>query len=148
MYYPQLILDNIQFSFDENGTLHIKFVNLKVAVYGNYKYGIGFAQIVNEFYAALNNLSWEMLFSVSKEELEDGKLDLTFKQIATSAFKYDLNLFANNANNIEMKNLNISVSVEDSLKELLKQNIGYFTLTNQLKKVALLILTTIESDLE
>ena len=81
LYFPSFILDNIQFSFEENGSLSIKYVNLKLVVTGKYKYGIGFSQIVNDFRAALNNFYWNAIFEVSKEELEDGKLNVKFTQV-------------------------------------------------------------------
>ena len=148
MYFPSFILDNIQFSFEENGNLSIKFVNLKLVVIGKYNYGIGFSHIVNDFRAALNNFYWNAIFEVSKEELEDGKLDLKFEQVASSAFKYDVILQSKSEYNIEMKNLNVTVSVEDSLKDLLKKNINFRPLENEFKKVNQLILETVKSDLE
>jgi len=146
MYCPPLTSDNIQFFIEENGHLNMKFVNIKLAVTGKYNYGIGFSHIVNDFSAALNNFYWNVIFEVSKEELEDGKLDVKFKQIATSAFKYDVIVF--NKKSVELKDLNISVSVEESLKEKLNNNIGFFPLTNQLIKIAELILETFKSDLK
>jgi len=146
MYCPPLTSDNIQFFIEENGHLNMKFVNIKLAVTGKYNYGIGFSHIVNDFSAALNNFYWNVIFEVSKEELEDGKLDVKFKQIATSAFKYDVIVF--NKKSVELKDLNISVSVEESLKEKLNNNIGFFPLTNQLIKIAELILETVKSDLK
>ena len=146
MYCPPLILDNIKFSFDEDGNLHIKFVNLKLVVSGKYSYGIGFSNVVNDFSAALNNFYWEMVFYVSKEELEDGKLDVKFKLIASSEFKYDVFLLSKNA--LEIKVLNVTISVEDCLKDLLKKKIDFTPLTNQLKKVSQSILQTIQSDLK
>jgi len=146
LYCPPLTLDNIQFNFEENGNLNIKFVNLKLSVTGKYTYGIGFSHIVNDFSAALNNFYWNVIYEVSKEELEDGKLDVKFKQVATSAFKYDVVVF--NKKSVEVKDLNISVSVEDSLKEKLGNNLGFFTLGNQLLKVAALVLETVKSDLK
>ena len=98
LYCPSLILDNIQFSFEEEGKLHIKFVNLKLVVTGKYNYGIGFSHIVNDFRAALNNFYWNVIFEISKEELEDGKLDVKFKQIASSAIKYDVMLLSQKSN--------------------------------------------------
>ena len=68
----------------------IIFVNLNVVVKGKYEYGIGFSKVVNDFSALLNNFYWEIVFAVSKNELENEKLDVTFKQIATSAFIYDV----------------------------------------------------------
>ena len=87
-----------------------------------------------------------MVFSVSKEELEDGKLDVKFKQIATSAFKYDVFLLTKNA--LEIKAQNVTYSIEDSLTDLLKKNINYYPLERQLQKVAISILQTIQSDLK
>ena len=146
LYCPPLILDNFEFVFEENGNLLIKFVNLKIVVSGKYNYGIGFSNIVNDFSAALNNFYWAMVFSVSKEELEDGKLDVKFKQIATSAFKYDVFLLTKNA--LEIKAQNVTYSIEDSLTDLLKKNINLYPLARQLQKVAISILQTIQSDLK
>ena len=146
MYCPPLTLDNIKFSFEENGNLNIQFVNLKLVVTGTYNYGIGFSHIVNDFTATLNNFFWNVIFEVSKEELEDGKLDVKFKMIASSAFKYDV--FLHSQKSVEIKDLNVTIPVENNLKELLNYNFGYFPLTDQLKKVAELILITVKSDLK
>ena len=146
MYCAPLILDNIKIKFEENGNLNIAFVNLKLVVTGKYKYGIGFSNIVNDFSASLNNFYWNIIFEVSKEELEDGKLDVKFKMLASSAFKYDVFLLTKTA--IEIKEQNTSISIEDNLKGLLSNNFGYFPLTNQLKKIAELILVTVKSDLK
>ena len=147
LYFPSFILDNIQFSFEENGSLSIKYVNLKLVVTGKYKYGIGFSQIVNDFRAALNNFYWNAIFEVSKEELEDGKLNVKFTQVASSAFKYDVKLLTKTEYNIETNNANISLSVEDSLKDLLK-NLNFRPLEYEFKKVNQLILETVKSDLK
>ena len=146
LYCPPFNLDNIQFSFEENGNLSIQYVNLKLVVTGKYKYGIGFSNIVNDFSASLNNFYWNIIFEVSKEELEDGKLDVKFKMLSSSAFKYDVFLLTKTA--IEIKDQNTSISIEDNLKGLLSNNFGYFPLTNQLKKIAELILVTVKSDLK
>ena len=81
MYCPPLTSDNIQFFIEENGHLNMKFVNIKLAVTGKYNYGIGFSHIVNDFSAALNNFYWNVIFEVSKEELEDGKLDVNSNRL-------------------------------------------------------------------
>jgi hypothetical protein len=146
MYCAPLILDNIKIKFEENGNLNIAFVNLKLVVTGKYKYGIGFSNIVNDFSASLNNFYWNIIYEVSKEELEDGKLDVKFKMLSSSAFKYDVFLLTKTA--IEIKDQNTSISIEDNLKGLLSNNFGYFPLTNQLKKIAELILVTVKSDLK
>ena len=56
--------------------MHIIFVNLNVVVKGKYEYGIGFSKVVNDFSAVLNNFYWEIVFAVSKNELENEKLDI------------------------------------------------------------------------
>ena len=61
--------------------------------------------------------------------------------LASSAFKYDVFLLTKTA--IEIKDQNTSISIEDNLKGLLSNNFGYFPLTNQLKKIAELILVTV-----
>ena len=146
MYCAPLILDNIKIKFEENGNLNIAFVNLKLVVTGKYKYGIGFSSVVNDFRAALNNFRWNAIFEVSKEELEDGNLELKFKQISSSSLKYDVLLLTKSEYNL--KEQNTSISIEDNLKGLLSNNFGYFPLTNQLKKIAELILVTVKSDLK
>ena len=122
--------------------LHIKFVNIKIVVSGKYNYGIGFSNIVNDFSAALNNFYWEMIFSVSKEELEDGKLDVKFKMVASSAFKYDVMVLSKTSIVINDE----IISVEAGLKDQMKNNFGYWPLTDQLKRIAELILVTVKSE--
>ena len=146
MYCAPLTSDNIRILFEENGNLNLAFVNLKLVVEGKYKYGIGFSNVVNDFSASFNNFFWNIIYEVSKEELEDGKLDVKFKMLASSAFKYDVFLLTKTA--IEIKDQNTSISIEDNLKGLLSNNFGYFPLTNQLKKIAELILVTVKSDLK
>ena len=148
MYCAPLILDNIKFKFDENGNLHIIFVNLKLVVSGKYNYGLIFFKGVNNFAASLNDFYWEEIFEVSKTELENGQLDIKFKLVAESAFNYNIFLHNNDANSIEIKNLNVSFSLENSLKDLLKKNLNFRPLENEFKKVNQLIFETVKSDLK
>ena len=146
MYCAPLILDNIKFKFDENGNLHIIFVNLKLVVSGKYNYGLIFFKGVNNFAVSLNDFYWEEIFEVSKTELENGQLDIKFKLVAESAFNYNIFLHNNDANSIEISNLNVSFSLENSLKDLLKKSIDFNPLKNQFKKVSQLIFEAFKSD--
>ena len=146
MYCAPLILDNIKFKFDENGNLHIIFVNLKLVVSGKYNYGLIFFKGVNNFAASLNDFYWEEIFEVSKTELENGQLDIKFKLVAESAFNYNIFLHNNDANSIEISNLNVSFSLENSLKDLLKKSIDFNPLKNQFKKVSQLIFEAFKSN--
>ena len=146
MYCAPLTSDNIRIIFEENGNLNLAFVNLNLVVVGKYKYGIGFSNVVNDFSASFNNFFWNIIYEVSKEELEDGKLDVKFKMIAASSLIYDVFLLSHKE--VEIEGQNISPSIEDGLKGLMKRDFGYFPLTNQLKKIAELILVTVKSDLK
>ena len=139
-YYP-LILDNILFRFDEYGLLHIKFVNLKATVTGKHRFILGlFIHGVNEFIAQLNNFSWEQVFVVAKKDLGNGKLDIKFKPTEESAINF----------NIFFKNLQIK-HAQFGFKQIIEKGIktlDYNALKVQLKKVAQLILETLQSDLK
>ena len=148
MYCPSIDLDNILFEFDENGNLHIKYVNLILDVSGKYSYGIGFSHGSNSFIATLQNFYWNHIFKITKKELENGKLDVNFTQVASSEYKYNIELLTKNANNIEIEDLNLTISLEDSLKILLKKSIDFKYLTYQMLKISQLILETVKSDLK
>ena len=142
MYLAPLTIDNIQINFEENGNLNIKFVNLNLVATGRYKYGMGFSFVDNDFSAALHKFYWNIIYEVSKEELEDGKLDVKFKMVASSAFKYDVMVLSKTSIVIN----DVIISVEEGLKDQMKNNFGYWPLTDQLKRIAELILVTVKSE--
>ena len=145
---PPLTSNNIQFSFDEYGLLHIKFINLKATVTGNYILKMIF-RITVPFTAKLNNFNWEQVFVVSKKDLGNGKLDIKFKPTEESKINYNMILY--NKNNMVMTNTNTKgpfpfpfiENIKNGLKDL-----DFNSLKNQLKKVAQLILETLQSDLK
>ena len=143
---PPLTSDNIQFRFDEYGLLHIKFVNLKVSVTGKFNLNFPFFRTKPQYTAKLNNFSWEQVFVVSKKDLGNGKLDIKFKSTEESKISYNMALY--NSKNINITNLNTNpLNFSDIIKNEVK-NLDYNPLKNQLKKVAQLILETLQSDLK
>jgi len=144
--YPSLISNNIQFRFDEYGLLHIKFVNLKVTVTGKYNFRLPFVRTNHQVTVKLNNFSWEQVFVISKNELGNGKLDIKFKPTEESKISYNMAIY--NSKNKDITNVNTgSFHFIENIKNEVK-NLDYNPLKNQLKKIAQLILETLQSDLK
>ena len=76
-YFP-LTSDNIQFRFDENGILHVKFVKIKTSMKGKF-FKRPLFNVPLYFKKELNDLSWEKEFTVAQNEHENGKIDIKFK---------------------------------------------------------------------
>ena len=139
--YTALTLDNIQFRFDEYGLLHIKFVNLKANMSGKDK--IGPFGVFSPFRVKINNFSWEQVFVVSKRDLGNGKLDIKFKSTEESPINF--NVIRPYPKNAKFQKINEAMQriIEVGLKKL-----DFTPVKNQLKKVAQLILETLQSDLK
>ena len=108
---------------------------------------IGPFGVFGPFFAKLNNFSWEQVFVVSKKDLGNGKLDIKFKPTEESKISYNMVLY--NANNISMSNPNNKKAFPylENIKNGLK-DLDFTNLKNQLKKIAQLILETLQSDLK
>ena len=140
--YSPLTLDNIQFRFDEYGLLHIRFANLKATVEGNRK--IGRFTSFKVFSAKINNFSWEQVFVVSKRDLGNGKLDIKYKPTEESPVNFSITLHNQN-NSPDKKKFNEAME-KFTLASL--KSLDFTPIKNQLKKVAQLILETLQSDLK
>ena len=140
--YPSLTSDNIQFRFDEYDLLHIKFVNLKASITGKNFIKLGFSGIITEFTAQLNYFNWEQVFIVAKKDLGNGKLDIKFKSTEESAINFNVFRFTSNRN--KFKDFKpIDLSIQSKIKTF-----DFTPVKTQLKKVAQLILETLQSDLK
>ena len=139
---PSLILDNIQFRFDDYGLLHIKFVNLKATLTGKYIFRLGFVGIGIDFTAQLSNFNWEQVFVVAKKDLGNGKLDIKFKPTEESAVNFNIFRFTSKRENFQELKV-----IDENLKLKLK-TLDFTPVKAQLKKVAQLILETLQSDLK
>ena len=140
--YPSLTSDNIQFRFDEYGLLHIKFINLKTSIKGGYAFPVMFFKIFSEFTAQLNNFNWEQVFVVSQKDLGNGKLDIKFKSTEESAINFNVFRFTSNRN--RFKDFKpIDLNIQSKIKTL-----DFTPVKTELKKVAQLILETLQSDLK
>ena len=141
--FPSLTLDNIQFRFDDYGLLHIKFVNLKATLTGKYIFRLGFVGIGIDFTAQLSNFNWEQVFVVAKKDLGNGKLDIKFKPTEESAVNFNIFRFTSKRQNFEDFKFPLEQSIKNKLKTL-----DFTPVKAQLKKVAQLILETLQSDLK
>ena len=137
--YSPLASDNIQFRFDEYGLLHIKFINLKTSIKGGYAFPVMFFKIFSEFTAQLNNFNWEQVFVVSQKDLGNGKLDIKFKSTEESAVNFSIFKYT-------VKNNDIKDKMKEQIIKL--KTLDFTPVKTELKKVAQLILETLQSDLK
>ena len=137
--YSPLASDNIQFRFDEYGLLHIKFINLKTSIKGGYVFPVMFFKIFSEFTAQLNNFNWEQVFVVSQKDLGNGKLDIKFKSTEESAVNFSIFKYT-------VKNNDIKDKMKEQIIKL--KTLDFTPVKTELKKVAQLILETLQSDLK
>ena len=140
---PQLYSNNVQFRFDEYGLLHIKFVNLKIKILGNYRFSTGFFGMFlgGPFTAELMNFSWEHTVGVSSSK-NSGKYYISSKYISESDMFYNLRFKLNNA----LKNNDIS----NSFKNGFQNNFKKFNLNNfkeYMKKIIKSIFNSLENNL-
>jgi len=80
---------------------------------------------------------------LQKKELGNGKLDIKFKPTEESAVNFNIFKFTSKRQNFEDLKLPIEQGIKFNLKKL-----DFTPVKNQLKKVAQLILETLQSDLK
>jgi hypothetical protein len=132
--YSPLTIDNIQIKFDEYKLLHIKYVNLKADLTGQYKYRKIF-EFSTSFTAQITNFNWEQVFVVSQDNLANGKIDIKFKSHEESVLNF--NIFRLTSKKVKYDN--------DIKKNLLI--FDYAALKDQLRKISNLIFDTLQTDL-
>ena len=140
MNIPPLTLDNIQFRFDENGLLHIRFVNLKPTITGQFIILKVFG-LSPQITAILDNFNWELVFIISKKNSGNGKLDIEFKYTEESEINFDVILC--NSEGDKIGNNEMGQRVRNGIKKL-----DYSALKTQLRSIAQLILETLQSNLK
>ena len=121
--------------------MHIRFANLKATITGKNK--IGLFSTFKPFTARLNNFSWEQVFVVAKKDLDNGKLDIKFKPIEESPVDFSIIL--------THQNISQDIKFTEAMKKFILFNLkalDFIPIKNQLKKIAQLILQTLQSDLK
>ena len=141
--YPSLTSDNIQFRFDDYGLLHIKFANIRASITGKNYFKFALFPILIDFTAQLSNFNWEQVFIVAKKDLGNGKLDIKFKPTEESAVNFSIFRFTSKRQNFQELKLPLEQNIKYKLKTL-----DFTPVKTQLKKVAQLILETLQSDLK
>ena len=145
--YPPLTPNNIQFKFDDNGLLHIKFVDLKPIIEGKKQQTSKFRTSKASFSAKLNNFIWEQVFVVTKKELENGKIDLKFKLTEESDIKFKIFSFGTSSESFGTVGSTYSSVSDGSIKSKIK-TMYLNPIKNELKKISQLILETLQSNLK
>jgi len=99
--FTELNSNNIQFSFDEFGLLHLKFVNLNGKVKGttfteyshripHIKYNWFMKTDFCDYTAELSNINWEETYSIESTKKADGKYKVKYKGMTDSKISYKI----------------------------------------------------------
>jgi len=149
--YTELNSNNIQFSFDDLGLLHLKFVNLKGKVTGStFKtYTRYFPHAVpgkvvpkKEFFyfsAELSNINWEETFSIESTKKADGKYDVKYKSMAESKLSYNI---------LGVKGTLVKIEEEETAVKFQITKLNFDPFKTHLKKISGLILETLQNILK
>ena len=91
MNFTNFTHHNIEFKYDEFNVLHVKFINLKAVLQGNYLARKGlFKNVYTGFEAHLNKVTWGTSFSVKVDLLQTGKKDLKYKMYGDGDFSLNV----------------------------------------------------------
>ena len=94
MNFTNFTHHNIEFKYDEFNVLHVKFINLKAVLQGNYLARKGlFKNVYTGFEAHLNKVTWGTSFSVKVDLLQTGKKDLKYKMYGDGDFSFNVERF-------------------------------------------------------
>ena len=95
MNFTNFTHHNIEFKYDEFNVLHVKFINLKAVLQGNYLARKGlFKNVYTGFEAHLNKVAWGTSFSVKVDLLQTGKKDLKYKMYGDGDFSLNVEKLA------------------------------------------------------
>ena len=95
MNFTNFTHHNIEFKYDEFNVLHVKFINLKAVLQGNYLARKGlFKNVYTGFEAHLNKVTWGTSFSVKVDLLQTGKKDLKYKMYGDGDFSLNVEKLA------------------------------------------------------
>ena len=138
LHFEELNSNNVLFTFDEFGLLHIKFVNLKLKITGNFHYKIMFFFANTEFSAQLTNFNWEETYALSSTKLANGKYSIKYKFTADTDINFST--LTPQLNNDKLKKFSEAV-IKGNLKTL-----DFSSFKLHLKKLVKLIFDTIQNN--
>ena len=138
--YADLSNNNANFTFDDFNVLHMKFVNLKAKMTGQYKTG-PWVKVGNtyNFEANFTNITYEQLFNVITNKQADGKYAFRYKKIGVGEIKFQVN----SSFTSDFRNKDFFTS---TLRSNIK-NLNYKEFTSHLDKLQTLLLDNIANEL-
>ena len=138
--YVDLSNNNANFTFDEFNVLHVKFVNLKAKLNGQYRSGNYYKTGgTYNFEANLTNITYEQSFNVITTKQTDGKYAFKYKKISAGEIKFKVNL--NFTSDFINKEFHTTV-VRSNLN-----NLNYNEFTSHLSKLQTLLLDNVANEL-
>ena len=139
--YADLNSKNVEFKLDEFGMLHVKYINLKLNLKGQYPSTYRrYYKFYSSFTAELANGNMEQIYGIKYQKLENGKNDIKFGHISDSEVLFS------GIKLISSKIVSGS-NTEKSLKSLIA-NLDFTPLKLHLQKVTNVVLDKISSNLK
>ena len=138
LYNYMLGEDNIEFRID-SGIVHKKNKKIKLSLQGRgYLIKSTFKEYTN-FSAKLNNVKYELSYSINAQKLENGKYEVIYRKAGETSFTYDISRVSSKFNGLS--------DLETQLKNQVN-SLNFAPYKDYLKKIAELILETLPNYLK
>ena len=138
--YPVLTIGNMQFKFDDFGLLHIKYLNLRIQIFGKNRMNLAHFNFESKFSAELNNFSWEEIFAIKLNDKGNNKVEMKYSKTSESEINFNISKF-----NLKHQTKYNIRDMDNTIKSQIKQ-LNFNPLKEQLRKITQLIFDTLQND--
>lgn len=139
IHYPVLTVGNMQFKFDEFGLLHIKYLNLRLQIFGRNRVNLARFNFESRFNAELNNFNWEQIFAVKLLDVGNGKVEIKYTKTSESEVSFNISKF-----NVKAESKFNIKDMDNTIKSQIKE-LNFNPLKEQLRKITQLIFDTLQN---
>jgi len=140
IHYPVLTIGNMQFKFDEFGLLHIKYLNLRLQIFGRNRVNLARFNFESRFNAELNNFNWEQIFAVKLLDIGNGKVEIKYTKTSESEVSFNISKF-----NVKAESKFNIKDMDNTIKSQIKE-LNFNPLKEQLRKITQLIFDTLQNE--
>lgn len=140
IHYPVLTVGNMQFKFDEFGLLHIKYLNLRLQIFGRNRVNLARFNFESRFNAELNNFNWEQIFAVKLLDVGNGKVEIKYTKTSESEVSFNISKF-----NVKAESKFNIKDMDNTIKSQIKE-LNFNPLKEQLRKITQLIFDTLQNE--
>ena len=140
IHYPVLTVGNMQFKFDEFGLLHIKYLNLRLQIFGRNRVNLARFNFESRFNAELNNFNWEQIFAVKLLDIGNGKVEIKYTKTSESEVSFNISKF-----NVKAESKFNIKDMDNTIKSQIKE-LNFNPLKEQLRKITQLIFDTLQNE--